>query len=246
MSEDKAEVSVMDQTQTLLELNDKIDVLTAQMQVLTEHVAEQRRRQREWDELRADLTPVALDAYGMVVEQLDEIEPYVRLEDMIRLLKRVARNTHNIERLLDQVESLFDLVQDGAPIINDAVLATVQQLDALERRGYFRLLKEGQYVMDNVVDAFGPDDVRLLGDNIVTILMTVKQMTQPEIMGMMQNLAGGLRMAESQPEEVSTSLWSLIKQMRDPQTRRGLAITLSMLRAVGAESPAAGNGAAQN
>ncbi len=235
----------MDQTQTLLDLNQKMDALAAQVQALTDHVQEQRRRQQEWDELRADLTPVALDAYQVVVEQLNELEPYVQLEDLLFLLKRVARNTRNIEMLLDQVESVTDLAKDVSPILNDAVLMSVQQLDALERRGYFRLLKEGQYVLDNIVDHFGPDDVRQLGDNAVTILTTVKQMTQPEIMGMMQNLAGGLRLAETQPEQVDTSFRSLFRQLRDPQTRRGLAITLGMLRAVGAEGPA-GNGVAKN
>jgi uncharacterized protein YjgD (DUF1641 family) len=231
-----------DQTQALQELNQKVDGLAAHMLALTDYVYEQRRRRQEWEELKADLTPVALEAYQVVVEQLNEVEPYVQLEDMLHLLKRLARNTHNIEMLLDQVESLFDLGRDAMPILNDAVLMSVQQLDALERRGYFNLLKEGQYVLDNIVDHFGPEDVRQLGDNAVTILTTVKQMTQPEIMGMMQNLAGGLRGAETAPEQLNTSLWSLLKQLRDPQTRRGLAITLGMLRAVGAESPS-GNGA---
>jgi uncharacterized protein YjgD (DUF1641 family) len=246
VGEENPEVNNMDQTETLLALNQKLDAMAAQMQTLTEHVDEQRRRQREWDDLKTDMTPVVLDAYQVIVDELNQIEPYVRLEDMLHLLKRLARNTHNIERLLDQVESLYDLLQDATPIVNDGVLAAVQQLDALERRGYFRLLQEGQYVLDNVVAAFGPDDVRQLGDNIVTILMTVKQMTQPEIMGMMQNLAGGLRLAEAQPQEASTSLWGLIKQFRDPQTRRGLSITLGMLRAVGAEASPTGNGAANN
>jgi len=165
---------------------------------------------------------------------------------LLYLVKRVARNTRNIEMVLDQVESLSDLVKDASPIVNDAVLIAVEKMDAMERRGYFRLAKEGQVVLDNIVDAFGPEDVRQLGDNVVTILTTVKQMTQPEIMGMMQNLAGSMRMAETQPQEVSTSMWSLLKQFRDPQTRRGLAITLGMLRAVGAEPPPAGNGAAKN
>jgi uncharacterized protein YjgD (DUF1641 family) len=219
----------------MVELNAKIDTLTAQMSVLTEYVDEQRRRQREWDDLKADLTPIALDAYKVAVEQFEELEPYVQLEDLIYLAKRVARNTRNIEMVLDQVESLSDLVHDASPIVNDAVLMAVEQMDVMERRGYFRLVKEGQVVLDNIVDAFGPEDVRQLGDNVVTILTTVKQMTQPEIMGMMQNLAGGLRKAEAQTDEVSTSMWSLLKQFRDPQTRRGLAITLGMLRAVGAE-----------
>ena len=234
----------MDQSQTILDLNTKIDALTAQLGVLTEYVEDQRRRQREWDDLKADLTPVAMDAYKVAVEQFEELEPYVQLEDLIYLVKRVARNTRNIEMLLDQVESLSDLVNDVSPIVNDAVLMAVEQMDAMERRGYFRLVKEGQVVIDNIVDNFGPEDVRQLGDNVVTILTTVKQMTQPEIMGMMQNLAGGLRTVEAQPSEVSTSVWSLLKQFRDPQTRRGLAITLGMLRAVGAEPPSAGNGVA--
>jgi len=236
----------MDQSQTLFELNEKIDALTAQLGVLTEYVEDQRRRQRELDDLKADLTPIAMDAYQVAVEQFAELEPYVQLEDLLYLVKRVARNTRNIEMVLDQVESLSDLVHDASPIVNDAVLMAVEQMDAMERRGYFRLAKEGQVVLDNIVDNFGPEDVRQLGDNVVTILTTVKQMTQPEIMGMMQNLAGSMRMAETQPQEVSTSMWSLLKQFRDPQTRRGLAMTLGMLRAVGAEAPPASNGASKN
>ena len=236
----------MDQSQTLFELNEKIDALTAQLGVLTEYVEEQRRRQRELDDLKADLTPIAMEAYQVAVEQFSELEPYVQLEDLLYLVKRVARNTRNIEMVLDQVESLSDLVHDASPIVNDAVLMAVEQMDAMERRGYFRLAKEGQVVLDNIVDAFGPEDVRQLGNNVVTILTTVKQMTQPEIMGMMQNLAGSMRMAETQPQEVSTSVWGLLKQFRDPQTRRGLAMTLGMLRAVGAEAPPTGNGASKN
>ena len=236
----------MDQSQTLLELSEKIDALTAQLGVLTEYVEDQRRRQREWDDLKTDLAPVAMEAYQVAVEQFTELEPYVQLEDLLYLVKRVARNTRNIEMVLDQVESLSDLVHDASPIVNDAVLMAVEQMDAMERRGYFRLAKEGQVVLDNIVDNFGPEDVRQLGDNVVTILTTVKQMTQPEIMGMMQNLAGSMRTAEAQPQQVSTSMWSLVKQFRDPQTRRGLAITLGMLRAVGAETPPPVNGAAKN
>lgn len=224
-----------EQTQALLELNQKVDVLTAQMQALTGHMQEQQRRQREWDELKADLTPIALDAYQVTVEQLAEIEPHVQLEDLLYLLKRLARNTRSIEALLDQLESLSDLSRDAMPIFNDAVLMSVQQLDTLERRGYFRLVKEGQYVLDNIVENFGPEDVRQLGDNVVTILHTVKEMTQPEIMGMMSNLAGGLRQAEVDATKLDTSTLGLLRQLRNPETRRGMAIALGMLRAMGAD-----------
>lgn len=226
----------------LTELTQKIDALAGQVQVLSDYVDEQRRRQREWDDLKSDLTPVALDLYQVAVEQLNEIEPYVQLEDLIYLVKRLARNTRTIEQLLDQVESLSDLLRDATPILNDAVLMGVEKLDAMERRGYFNLVREGQYVLDNIVDAFGPADVRQLGDNVVTILTTVKEMTQPEVMNTVQNLAGTMRMVEAQPGQVDTSVWGILKQLRDPQTRRGLAMTLTMLRAVGEDQPGPSNG----
>ena len=78
----------MDQSQTLFELNEKIDALTAQLGVLTEYVEEQRRRQRELDDLKADLTPIAMEAYQVAVEQFSELEPYVQLEDLLYLVKR--------------------------------------------------------------------------------------------------------------------------------------------------------------
>lgn len=219
-----------------LALEQKIDALAAQMQVMAEYVEDQRRRQREWDELKADLTPVINDMYLMSVEHLAEIESDFQLEDLVYLLKRLARNTRNLEYMLDQLESLRDLLRDTGPILNDAVVSAVTTLDDLDRRGYFTALKEARYIADNIVAAFGPQDIRQLGDNVVTILTTVKEMTQPEVMATVQNLAQGVRQAEAAPQEINTSLWGLLKQFRDPQVRRGLAVTLGMLKAVGAEN----------
>ena len=177
--------------------------------------------------------PIANEMYLAAVEELSEIEPYVQLEDILHLLKRLARNINNIERMLDQLESLNDLMLDLGPIINDAFLFSVAQLDEMERKGYFDAFREGAYVMDNIVDAFGPEDVRQLGDNVVTILTTVKEMTQPEVMGAVQNLTQTMREAEENTEQIDISTFGLLKQLRDPEVKRGLALTLQMLKSVG-------------
>ncbi len=226
----------LEQPQTIAELNQKIDALTVQVAFLAEHAGDQQRRQREWDELKADLTPIATEAYMAAVEELAEIEPHVRLEDMLHLLKRLARNTRNIENMLDQLESLSDLFQDVTPIFNDAFIAAVTQLDQMERKGYFDVMREGLYVVDNIVESFGPDDVHQLGDNVVTILTTVKEMTQPEVMETVQNLTQTMRQVEAHPEQVDTSMFGLVRQIRDPEVRRGLALTLQMLKSVGEQN----------
>ncbi len=72
--------------QAILELNQKIDALTAQVAYLTEEARQQQRRRQEWDELKSDLTPIASDVFLISVEKLDEVESYVQLEDVLRLM----------------------------------------------------------------------------------------------------------------------------------------------------------------
>lgn len=215
--------------QTIVDLNRKIDVLTEQIAFLTEETRQQKRRRQEWEELQNDLTPVAGEVYRLTVEQLNEIESYVQLEDGLRLFKRLMRNTRNLEQMLDQMESLAAMWQDLSPLSQDAFLTLMQRMDEMERKGYFAFMRGGMAIADNVVASFTEEDVRLLGENIVLILQTVKEMTQPEIMTMMRNTAHVMR--EEEPP-VDVSMFTILRQLNDPAVKRGLAKTLSVLKTV--------------
>ena len=212
----------------LTELNQKIDKLTTQVEFLTEEALRQKHRQEMWDELKNELTPIANDAYRLSVEQLQEIEPYVQLEDLLQLVKRLLRNTRNLEQLLDQMEGFMELWQEASPLSREVFATLTQQLAEMEQKGYFVFLQGGLEMMDRIVTAFDEEDVRQLGDNIVLILETVKEMTQPEIMTMLRNTAHIV--ADEEP--VDTSLMSIIRQLNDPAVRKGLAKTLQVLKSV--------------
>ncbi len=78
----------------------------------------------------------------------------------------------------------------------------------LEQKGYFTFARGGMRMMDNVVTSFSEEDVNRLGDNIVLILNTVKDMTQPEIMNFLaQYPAGGFEQEVEKP--VNTSMLGL-------------------------------------
>ncbi|MCA9932132.1 MAG: DUF1641 domain-containing protein [Anaerolineales bacterium] len=215
--------------QAVVELNQKIDALTIQVAYLTEEARQQQRRRQEMDELKSDLTPIASDLFRLSVEQLDEVESYVQLEDVLRLLKRLMRNTRNLEQMLDQMESMGSLYQDLNPLGQDAFLSLMNQLDVMERKGYFTFLRGGMAIMDQVVTSFSEEDVRQLGENIVLILNTVKEMTQPEIMHLLQNTATVMREEETTE---NISMFSILRQLNDPAVKRGLAKTLTVLRTV--------------
>ena len=215
--------------QTVLELNRKLDILTTQVSFLTEEAEQQRRRRQELQELQNDLTPIASDVFRISVNELEEVESYVQLEDILRLFKRLLRNTHNLEQMLDQLESTMALIQEINPLTQDAFLTLMTRLDEAEGKGYFAFLRSGIGVLDKVVTSFSEEDVDQLGDNIVLILQTVKEMTQPEIMNLVRSSAEAIR--EEDPTE-NISMFAIMRQLNDPAVKRGLSKTLAVLRTV--------------
>jgi uncharacterized protein YjgD (DUF1641 family) len=227
--------------QSMDDLNQKIDALTTQVAFLTEQARIAERQRADRAELMRDLTPIANEAFRLSVEQLEEIQEYVEMSDLLRLVKRVARNGRNFEKILDQLESLMDLVETVGPLADEAFGKAVEELTALERKGYFGFAQGGMKIMDNVVTSFSEEDVNRFGDNVVLILNTVKDMTQPEIMNFVRNT---LMVAEREIEKpVDISYMGLMRMMKDPEVRRGLALTMRVLHVVGAQ--AGGNGNAQ-
>jgi len=215
--------------ETLLALNNKLDRLTTQVEFLTEEAYRQKRRQESWDELQEDLIPIGNDLFRLSVEQLEEVQHHAQLEDILRLFKRLLRNTHNLELMLDQLESLSELWQDASPLSRDAFMSAMQQLNLMESKGYFTFAQGGLSIVEKIVEAFDEDDISQLGDNIVLILETVKQMTQPEIMQMVRRTASVV----SDDEPTQTSILSIVRQLNDPAVRKGLAKSLNVLKSVG-------------
>ena len=219
-----------------IELSAKIDALTVQVAYLSEQARQAERQRQERAELVRDVTPIANQAFHIAIEQLEEVQEYVDLADLLRLLKRLLRNARNLERMLDQLEAVSDLADTLGPLTDQAFEKSVDALAEMERRGYFAFARGGAHILDALVTSFSEDDVRRLGDNIVLIANTVKDMTQPEILGFVRNT---LMLAEKGLEQpLDISALGLVRQMGDPRVRRGLALTLRVLQAVGAQAGA--------
>src|SRR5512143_2580127 len=126
---------VMDQS--LTELNQKIDALTAQVAYLTEQAQVAERQRADRAELMRDLTPIADQAFHLAIEQLEEVQEYIDLGDLLRLAKRLARNGRNLEAMLDQLESMADLANTVGPLADEAFGKTMDVMAEMERKGYF-------------------------------------------------------------------------------------------------------------
>lgn len=220
-------------------LEAKIDALSAQLAVVVDEAKEQRQRREAWDELRLDVTPLVGQALDTASRELEDVQEFASAEDLIRLGKRVLRNTHRIEESLERFESALEFLDDVGGLTDEAFLKALQSLEELQRRGYFDFARAGIGVVDRVVNGFSTEEVEALGDNVVTILHTVKEITQPEILALAQRMIDALEQQQEVIEREAAeppSMWALLKKMRDPDVRRGISRALNTLGSVTAET----------
>lgn len=215
------------------ELERKVDALSEQVGFLVEEARLQAMRRERWEELTGDAMPLATSAMERLSTELEEAS--FDADAVFDLARRLAANVENLERLLVGLESGFELVEDAKGLALEAVEAATSRLAELDRKGYFTFMEAGLGVVDRVVTNFSEDDVNQLGDNVVLILETVKEMTQPEIMAILYRMIEAIErqrlVLETEPEE-PPSLWQLAQKMRQPEVRLGLSRALTTLQAV--------------
>ncbi len=208
--------------QQLLEIHQKLDLLTAQMR-------EQQRRQRELQELKEDLTIIGKDIFQSAVQELDEVAHHFDTTDLLYLLKKLLRNTRNLTKLMDQMESTADFVQDAAPLGKQVLNHLLDTLSELESKGYFDFTRELFNILDTIVTSFTLNDVKLLRENITAILLTVKNLTQPEMLSSVNNALHFFQKMDVEIEK-DISYWQILKAMRDPEMKRGIAFLIQFTK----------------
>ena len=86
-------------------------------------------------------------------------------------------------------------------------------------------------VVKTIILNFTPDYVRLLADNIVTILETMKSLTQPEMMKTINNAATVFKNLNTDDIE-EYSIWKLMREINSPEIKRGFGFLISFLKNV--------------
>ena len=129
--------------QSIVELNQKIDLLTTQVAYLTEQarIAEQSRKSVE--ELVEIGMPIGREFMGLASEEFAEVERYLSPDNLIRLVKKFARHGPQFEILMDQLDSMMDLVAVSTKIIEEGVEKTTDVMEDMENKGYFAFAKSG-------------------------------------------------------------------------------------------------------
>jgi uncharacterized protein YjgD (DUF1641 family) len=218
-----------------LSIQEQIDSINRKLDRILEEIDLQQRHRREMEDLKADLTRVGKDLYQTALVELEDVHDSLNTGDILYLGKKVLRNISTITATFEQLESIRDFFQDAAPLARDSFIDVMNKLDEFDRKGYFAFMKEVGKVLDRVITAFSVEDVRSLGDNVVTMLTTVKNLTQPEILHSINNAMAVYKNLDITVQD-DISLMALLREFNSPEAKKGMAYALRVLKAVAAST----------
>ena len=207
------------------ELLVKLEELNARVETLISLHEEDRRRRDSWADFEKDFGPVAAIAVERSIDWLDERR--IDAASVLELLAGLAQAAPQLEKSIGTLVSLGELAGEVGDVGGVVFESSIERLDELGRRGYFTFAAGLAAVLDRIVTSFGEEDLEMLGENVVLILQTVKEMTQPEVMRMLQRTVKVVRDVQ-EPQKLS--LFGLLREMRDPEVKLGLYRALSLLK----------------
>jgi len=211
-----------DTSKQIAELNQKVDTILV-------YVNQQRLKSQAVDDLVADASIIGKDVYDSTVKALDDHEVVLDPDQLRELGIRVAQNVGNFNTLLDTLGSAMDLMKDVGPIANEVIIDTTKKLHEFEQKGYFEFLMEFGQVIDNVVTHYSKEDVRLLADNVVTIMDTVKNLTQPDVLKSIDTAVKVFSSMETEdiPEY---SIFRVIREINKPEMKKAWGFLFTFLK----------------
>jgi uncharacterized protein YjgD (DUF1641 family) len=195
------------------ELAKQVEEINQKLDLLTGYIYEQQRRQREFQELKEDLMTIGKDVFQTAVEELEEVSPYFESRDLIFLLKKLLRNTRNLTKAINQLENIMDFMEDAKPLGKMAFNEVLEQLTQLDRKGYFEFFKEAGQIIDTIVTSFSVEE----------------GLTQPEMLATVNNAVGFYKKMDIVVDK-EVSYRKIIKELRDPEVKRGLAFMLEFVK----------------
>lgn len=207
----------------------RMDALEQKLDLVLDYVNQQRLKSEVMEDLVSDVVIIGKDFYNSSVVELERQAVELDPDELKQLTINLLKNVKNFNEILGFLESIMDLKKDAAPIVNEMIIEFTKTLHVMEQKGYFDFAREIGNVMDNIVTNFTPEDVRQLADNIVLLLQTVKNMTQPDILVAVNNAVkvyGSMQPGEIKPY----SMWKLLREMRSPEMKSVLGFMVAFMK----------------
>lgn len=216
-------------------LQKQINDINQKLDLVLEHVNKQRLKSEMVEDLMADASIITKDAWDTTVSELDDQSIELDIDDIKQLFFKFLKNIKSFTQAIELFESANDFMKDAAPIINEMGVDAIHKLHEFEQKGYFEFISEVGRAMDKVMTHYSQEDLRKLSDNIVPVLDTVSNLTNPE---MLQSLNNALSVyQEMDPDEVEEySLWKAFRTLNSKEMRKSIGYIMTFMKKMSQET----------
>ncbi len=164
------------------------------------------------------------------MEPRTDVEARKSSASLESLQQRIDALSAQVAYLVERQRKTEELWQEATPILKEVLGSASRELDGLEKKGYFAFGRELLRVGERVLEGFTPDDVRQLGGAAVSILETVRAMTQPPVLAVAKDAALGLSNAE---KAEPIGLMGMVRATGDHDVQKGMSVMMEVMRQVG-------------
>jgi len=216
-------------------LEDRIAGIESKLDFIVEELGHMKRVRNEAEDLVADLTLVAKDAFGEITSTCSGID--FRPKEISELLKSGLRDVSLLTATLHQLESAADLFQDVQPIVRDLYQKALAGCVTLEQKGYLDAAAAGMRIGDTLVTSHSPDDLKQIERSVPHLVGFLRELTRPEALQALEAIIHGFGRVQA-TMNADKSVFELMRDLKSTEARRGMAMLVEFLKVVGSRNGA--------
>jgi uncharacterized protein YjgD (DUF1641 family) len=215
-----------------LELQEKMDRLDRKLDLILESVEQQKRNREEFDDLLADASIVAKDAFRQTVALLDKSQVELDHCGLSCLMIKILQNLDTFYEMLEMMESARDFMKDVSPILHQVGLDAVNKMNELDQKGYFEYAGQLMKFLDQFIRTFTVDDLRRVQDNLDNLAGIVRNLTSPELIAGLNKATKAIAEVKMDEKTDDVSLWKIFMKLRSPEVRKSLSYSLRLIETI--------------
>ena len=208
---------------------ERIEALEKKIDLILDHMDRQRRQTAVVTDLSQDLSIITKDLYDTAVAELDKRQIEVDPNDLTDLAFALVRNVKNFKEALNGFEMMMDFIKEVQPIANDAIIEWTHMVAEFDQKGYFEFFRNVMPVLDNIVSGLSREDLVDLSENVMTIIHTMKDLTQPQMLKSIDNAVKVYSSIETE-NIPSYSIWKFIREINSPEMKKAFGFALTFLK----------------
>ena len=199
------------------DMEKRVDLLESKIDFIVNELKLQKEHRDEIKELKDDFNRVLKTLFNSVTEELEDVSENLKTGTFIFFLKKLLRNLNNITKLLEQMESLEDFINDFSPLTKTISVDIMNNLEKFEKKGYFNFMNNMMMIMDKIIMNFEDSDFGKITDIVDKLSSIIKKVLTGGNLNKVNKFIDSFN-TEEVPEKVSA--YKLFKEINSDESRK--------------------------